>query len=101
MIIRVALEPHAWSYSCGFVGLKVRLSVCMDSFIECLLCGSHSSSISECLPCARCTTLGSESAKVNKKQSLPARGWWPGQDNGQQLQCWVVGARGKRSMNSV
>lgn len=38
---RAALETRAWLYLRGFVHLYVCLSVCMELFIEHLLCDSH------------------------------------------------------------
>lgn len=78
IMIRVALEPHARLHLCRLADLCVCLSVCMNSFIEHLLCDSHTSSIFECLPYVRCISLGTGGAKVNKTQSLTSRSWWPG-----------------------
>lgn len=62
---------------CGFA--HVRLSLCVDLFIEHLLCESYSSSIlSPCpVPGARNEALGTE-AKVRQRVPSLECGLWPG-----------------------
>lgn len=66
----MALEPHAHGIRAGLWICVYALSVYMDSFVEHLLCDSHSPSIYKFLPCARCMGLGSGDTRVNKRPSL-------------------------------
>ena len=76
----MVLEPHTQLYLCWFVDLHAHLSVCMcvcvgGTLTEYLLCDSHSSSVSECLPHARCIGLGPGDAEVRHSPFLQgARG---------------------------